>query len=124
MSEEDLEKVLTRARRLLADISATLQLESDQLFSEQFDGTDEDRLAALKTQISQIQKAWDRVIDLEAKTGVTLVAKHPQLDLEAARGSAGCERFGELSGRGFAATTLLPTRRWRAGPVADRERRD
>ena len=85
MSEEELETVLTRARRLLADISAALELESDRLFNEQFEETDEDRLKALKTLIAQTQKAWQTVIDLETRLGLSPLATEPKLDMEAAR---------------------------------------
>ena len=95
-SVEELENVLNRARKLLADLSAVLELEIDRLFGIEFDENDTDREKQIKTLIGQAQRAWQTVIDLEAKYGLSPYDGRSELDLEAARAEI-LERLGRLA---------------------------
>lgn len=83
-SKEDLKEVLDRARRLLADISALLELECDRLFEIEVDPDDDTRIIRIKELIAQTQKAMQTVLDIEKKAGLGQDGP-PQLDLEGAR---------------------------------------
>ena len=96
-SVEELENTLNRARKLLADVSAVLELEIDRLFGVEFDEDDKEREKQVKALIAQTQKAWQTVIDLEAKYGLSPYDKQPELDLEAARAEI-LERIGRFAG--------------------------
>lgn len=94
---EELENVLNRARKLLADISAVLELEIDRLFGVEFDADDTEREKQIKALIAQTQRAWQTVIEIEAKHGLSAYDGRPELDLEAARAEI-LERLGRLTG--------------------------
>lgn len=93
---EELENTLNRARKLLSDISAVLELEIDRLFGIEFDEDDKEREKQIKTLIGQAQKAWQTVIDIEVKYGLTPCDARSHLDLEAARAEI-LERLGRLA---------------------------
>ncbi len=95
-SVEELENVLNRARKLLADLSAVLELEIDRLFGIEFDENDTEREKQIKTLIGQAQRAWQTVLDLEAKYGLSPYDNRTELDLEAARAEI-LERLGRLT---------------------------
>jgi hypothetical protein len=95
-SVEELENVLNRARKLLADISAVLELEIDRLFGIEFDVNDTEREKQIKMLISQTQRAWQTVIELESKYGLSPYDSRTELDLEAARAEI-LERLGRLA---------------------------
>lgn len=82
-STEDLEQVVGRARRLLADTSALLELEIDRLFDTEIEHDDK-RIRAITDLIRQVQKAMQTVTEIEAKAGIAGPRRH-DLDLEAAR---------------------------------------
>lgn len=94
---EDLENVLNRARKLLADISALLELEIDRLFKAELDEGESVRLDEVMGLIKQTQKAMQTVLDLEVKYGLAPYDTRANLDLEAARAEI-VERLRRLSG--------------------------
>lgn len=95
-SVEELENTLNRARKLLSDLSALMELEIDRLFGIEFDEDDKEREKQIKTLIGQAQKAWQTVIDIEVKYGLTPYDARSDLDLEAARAEI-LDRLGRLA---------------------------
>ncbi|MEM7422498.1 MAG: hypothetical protein AAF334_02185 [Pseudomonadota bacterium] len=84
-TREELDNVLDRARRLLADLSAQLEHESDRLFGVELDEADEARIKTVRGLIAQVQKAMQTVIDIELKAGLSPSPGAGALDMEAAR---------------------------------------
>ena len=82
-SESDLTETLTRARKLLADTSAFLELEIDRLCDVEIDD-EPDQVKRMKDLVAQVQKGLQTVLDLEAKHGIRREAEHA-LNLEDAR---------------------------------------
>jgi len=82
---EELEDVLNRARKLLADISALLELEIDRLFAAEVDSDNKERIEKAKDMIRQTQKAMAMVLEIEAKAGLSMLADRNAMNLEAAR---------------------------------------
>lgn len=83
-ASKDLEVLMAKARKLLADTSALLELEIDRLFDVEAEAEDPDRIKTVRGLIAQTQKAMQMVLEIEAKAGL---GKRDQsvLDLEAAR---------------------------------------
>ena len=82
---EELEDVLNRARRLLADISALLELEIERLFDTEIEPDDRVRIDNATDMIRQTQKAMATILEIEAKAGLSAMADRNAMDLEAAR---------------------------------------
>lgn len=95
-SVEELETVLNRARKLLADTSALLELEIDRLFKSEMDESETVRMTQVTDLIRQTQKAMAMVMEIEAKYGLASFDARSQLDLEAARAEI-IDRIGRLS---------------------------
>ena len=81
--EQELEEILFKTRKILADTSAFLELKIDQLFETEFDKDDKEHANAVKSLIQQLQAAWRQVLDMQAKTGCT--GQGAAINLEAAR---------------------------------------
>ena len=83
----EIQGTLDNARMILANTSALLELETDRLFLERADETEQDRLKTINVLIRETQKAMMMVVDIEAKLLLRRVsADDPGLiDLEAAR---------------------------------------
>lgn len=94
-SVEDLENTLNRARKLLADTSALLELEIDRLFDIEINPDDSVRLKEVTDLIKSTQKAMAMVMEIEMKHGLSAFDARPTLDLEAARAEI-LERFDSL----------------------------
>lgn len=94
-SVEELETVLDRARKLLADISALLELEVDRLFGVELGEDEGVRLKAVTDLIRQTQKAMAMVMEIEVKYGLSSFEARAELDLEAAREEI-LERFRRI----------------------------
>ena len=94
-SVEELENVLNRARKLLADTSALLELEIDRLFKSELDDEESVRLKEVTDLIRQTQKAMAMVMEIEVKYGLSPFEARSQLDLEAAREEI-LERFRRI----------------------------
>lgn len=94
-SVEELENVLNRARKLLADISALLELEVDRLFEVELGEDEGVRLKAVTDLIRQTQKAMAMVMEIEVKYGLSPFEARAELDLEAAREEI-LERFRRI----------------------------
>ena len=84
-SAEELENVLNRARKILADTAALLDLEIERFFAEEVDESDEKRLKRLRELIAQTQKGMQQILDIEMKSGLTLLVGGRELDLDHAR---------------------------------------
>ncbi len=84
-SAEELEDVLNRARKILADTMALLDLEIERYFGEEIEETDEKRLTHIKSLITQTQKAMQQILDIETKAGLALLVGGRELDLDHAR---------------------------------------
>lgn len=84
-SVEELENTLNRARKLLADTSALLELEIDRLFRSDLNEDESVRLDTVMGLIKQTQKAMQTVLDIEVKYGLAPFDARNTLDLEAAR---------------------------------------
>ncbi len=82
-SEKDLTETLTRARKLLADTSAFLELETDRLYEVEIED-EPGRIKQVRDLIAQVQKCMQTVLDLEIKHGVRREADGA-LNLEDAR---------------------------------------
>lgn len=93
---EELENVLNRARKLLADISALLELEIDRLFGSELNPDETVRMKEVTDLIRQTQKAMAMVMEIEVKYGLSPMAERSQLDLEGARAEI-LDRLGRLS---------------------------
>ena len=63
---EELQDVLNRARRILADTSALLELEIERLFATEVDVSDDEQLKRIKGLITQTQKGVQQILDIEA----------------------------------------------------------
>lgn len=83
----EIQKVLARARMILANTSALLELETDRLFEMYESDPEPDRMKAVSALIRETQKAMMMVVDIEAKLlSRRLDSDDPGLiDLEAAR---------------------------------------
>lgn len=95
-SVEELENTLNRARKLLADTLALLELENERFFTTELDADDHAQLDTVMDLIRRTQKAMQTVIDIEVKYGLTPFDSRQHLDLEAARAEI-LERLGRLS---------------------------
>lgn len=85
-SVEDLETILNRARKLLADTSALLELEIDELFALEFDLAEREKhVGEVTKMIKQVQKLMITVMDIEAKAGLSPEPGHAVINLEEAR---------------------------------------
>ena len=84
-STEELQDVLNRARRILADTSALLELEIERLFETEIEVSDDEQMKRIKNLIAQAQKGVQQVLDIEAKAGLTVPVGGSALDLERAR---------------------------------------
>ena len=84
-SAEELENVLNRARKILADTAVLLDLEIERYFDEEVEESDEKRLKRLKELIAQTQKGMQQILDIEMKSGLTLLVGGRELDLDHAR---------------------------------------
>lgn len=84
-SAEELEDVLNRARKILADTTALLDLEIERYFGEEIEETDEKRLTHIKSLITQTQKAMQQMLDIETKADLALLVGGRELDLDHAR---------------------------------------
>jgi tRNA A37 N6-isopentenylltransferase MiaA len=84
-SAEELENVLNRARKILADTAALLELEIERYFAEEVDESDEKRLKRLRELIAQTQKGMQQILDIETKSGLALLVGGRELDLDHAR---------------------------------------
>jgi len=82
-SESALNETLTRARKLLADTSAFLELEIDRLYEVEIED-EPGRIKQVKDLIAQVQKCMQTVLDLEVKHGLKRDAADA-LNLEDAR---------------------------------------
>lgn len=94
-SVEELENVLNRARKLLADTSALLELEIDRLFKTELDENEGVRLKEITDLIRSTQKAMAMVMEIEVKYGLSSFEARSELDLEAAREEI-LERFRRI----------------------------
>jgi hypothetical protein len=95
-SVEELENTLNRARKLLADTSALLELEIDRLFKSEIDPDESVRLKEVTDLIRNTQRAMAMVMEIEVKYGLSPFEARSQLDLEAAREEI-LERFRRAS---------------------------
>lgn len=84
-SAEELENVLNRARSILADTTALLDLEVERLFESNLEEADTRRLKTLQAMILQTQKGMQQIIDIEKKAGLRDTGTGSELDLEKAR---------------------------------------
>ena len=84
-SAEELGDVLNRARKILADTTALLDLEIERYFGEEIEETDEKRLTHIKSLITQTQKAMQQMLDIETKADLALLVGGRELDLDHAR---------------------------------------
>ncbi|MEL7154308.1 MAG: hypothetical protein AAFN51_11075 [Pseudomonadota bacterium] len=84
-SAEELEDVLNRARKILADTTALLDLEIERYFDETVEITDEERLKTIRGLIAQTQKGMQQIVDIELKTGLAFSGGERELDLDNAR---------------------------------------
>ena len=82
---EELQDVLNRARRILADTSALLELEIERLFETEVDVSDDEHLKRIKGLITQTQKGVQQILDIEAKAGLSVLVGGSALDLDKAR---------------------------------------
>ena len=84
--KDELERVLTRARRILADVSAFTELELDRLMAAEIETEDEERVEKIQKLIAETRKTMSMVVDLEAKVGLSLANRPGEIvDLEEAR---------------------------------------
>lgn len=85
-SKAELEDVLAKTRRVLADVSTKLEAEIDRLDFAIEGEKDDKRQTALKEMSESARKTFRTVVDIEAKLGLSLYREGPEtLDLEAAR---------------------------------------
>ena len=83
-SAEELEDVLNRARKILADTTALLDLEIERYFDEEVEDKEEERIKRIQGLITQTQKGMQQIMDIELKTGLTQAAER-ELNLDDAR---------------------------------------
>ena len=93
---EELENTLNRARKLLADTLALLELENERFFKTELDKNEKAHLDTVMDLVKRTQKAMQTVIDIEVKYGLSPDKHLSQLDLEAARVEI-LDRLGRLS---------------------------
>ena len=84
-SAEELENVLNRARKILADTAALLELEIENYFDEAIEEDEEKRLTRIKGLITSTQKGMQQILDIELKSGLALQVGGRELDLDHAR---------------------------------------
>ncbi len=94
-SVEELENTLNRARRLLADTMALLELENEKFFKTELEDDEKAHLDEVVKLIKQTQRAMQTVLDIEVKYGLSPLESGQQLDLEAAREEI-LERFDRI----------------------------
>ncbi|MEM1161915.1 MAG: hypothetical protein AAGJ28_13355 [Pseudomonadota bacterium] len=82
---KDLEQTLDDARQLLGDSHALLQLENDRLFDEARAEDDRVRADKLSDQIGRVNKAIERIIEFDVKSGLNVLGERDAMNLEAAR---------------------------------------
>ena len=95
-SVEELETILNRARRLLADTMALLELENERFWKTELDKDEKAHLDIVVDLIKRVQKAMSQVVEIETKYGLSPLDARQQLDLEAAREEI-LERFRRIS---------------------------
>ena len=95
-TKEELENTINRARKLLADTLALLELENERFFKTELDTDEKAHLDTVMDLVKRTQKAMQTVIDIEVKYGLSPDNSHNQLDLEAARVEI-LDRLGRLS---------------------------
>lgn len=83
--DHDLKALSERARKLLADTSAMLELELERLFDEEIDLEDRVRLKEVSEGIRQTQKVLTMVLEIEARTGLSSLDESSALNLDEAR---------------------------------------
>jgi hypothetical protein len=84
-TNEALENTLNRARKLLSDTLALLELENEKFFKTELDTDEKAHLDNVMDLVKRTQKAMQTVIDIEVKYGLSSENTRSQLDLEAAR---------------------------------------
>ena len=84
-TKEELENTLNRARKLLADTLALLELENERFFKTELDTDEKAHLDTVMDLVKRTQKAMQTVIDIEVKYEISPHNARSQLDLEAAR---------------------------------------
>jgi hypothetical protein len=84
-TNEALENTLNRARKLLSDTLALLELENERFFKTELDTDEKAHLDTVMDMVKRTQKAMQTVIDIEVKYGLSSDNGRSQLDLEAAR---------------------------------------
>ena len=95
-TKEELENTLNRARKLLADTLALLELENERFFKTELDTDEKAHLDTVMDLVKRTQKAMQTVIDIEVKYELSPHNARSQLDLEAARVEI-LDRLGRLS---------------------------
>lgn len=84
-SEDELEDVLNRSRKILADISALLDLEVERLFEMPVDSLSDDQIKQIRGLIAQTQKGMQQILDIETRAGLHMLVGGRELDLDQAR---------------------------------------
>ena len=84
-TNEELENTLNRARKLLADTLALLELENERFFKTELDTDEKAHLDAVMDLVKRTQRAMQSVIDIEVKYNLSPCNSRNQLDMEAAR---------------------------------------
>ena len=82
---EELENVLNRARKILADTAALLELEIERYFDAEVEAKDEDRLNRIRKLITDTQKGMQQILDIELKSGLAHLVGGREMDLDRAR---------------------------------------
>lgn len=95
-SVEEMENVLNRARRLLADTMALLELENERFWKTELDSDEKAHLDTVMDLIKRVQRAMATVVEIETKYGLSPYEARANLDLEAAREEI-LERFRRAS---------------------------
>jgi hypothetical protein len=85
-SIEDLEDCLNRARKLLADTAAFLELQMDHLCGREIDtNLDKDGIKQIQSLVADVRRCMLTVLELQAKHGLTGAETAGALNLEDAR---------------------------------------
>ena len=84
-SNEALENTLNRARKLLSDTLALLELENERFFKTELDTDEKAHLDTVMDLVKRTQNAMQTVINIEVKYGLSPENGRSQLDMEAAR---------------------------------------
>ena len=95
-TNEALENTLNRARKLLSDTLALLELENERFFKTELDTDEKAHLDTVMDLVKRTQKAMQTVIDIEVKYGLSPDNSRSELDLEAARVEI-LDRLGRLT---------------------------